>query len=128
MEVQVKKMKSKNIKKESKAYLDDIKKCLTCSSSLRTTFIRDLSSRVDMYIEENNIESIDDIIKYFGTPNEIAENFYSVNDINKLKRKAKIHTLIITALLILTVLLVVFVVYAIIFIDQNGGGITINNY
>ncbi len=115
-------------KNELKMYFNDIKKRLTCSYPLRIAFIRDFSSTVNMFIEENNTEAIEDIINHFGTPEEIAENFYSVNDISKLKKKAKIYSLVISALLVLSVLLVVFIVYAIIFIFQNGGGIIIKNY
>lgn len=128
MKVQVQKMKTKKTKKELRTYLNEIKHCLTCPYSLKTAFIKDFSSRVNAYIEENDTETIDDIIDYFGTPGEIAENFYSVNDIGKLKKKAKIYSLIIATLSVLSVLLVILVVYSVLFIFQNGGGIIINNY
>lgn len=107
-----------NIEKDLKKYYHDISKSLTFNRKKKQNIINTIKMNIKSYRENNPNANIDEIINYFGTPNDIAESYYdteTAGDIStriKLSRKILICT--VSALTLVLLIYIVIVVTALI--------------
>lgn len=83
-----------SFQKDLKTYKNQIKSKLICDSKVSKTFVKDLQNSIDNYIADNEVSSIDEIYKHFGTADDIANAFFETVDITTVKRKISIKKLI----------------------------------
>lgn len=76
-------------KGELRKYLNCAKKELICSSSIKEAYICELKSRINDFAEQNGDLTLDMLYTEFGSPKEIANNFWNNEDLEALKEKAK---------------------------------------
>ncbi|MDE5715584.1 MAG: hypothetical protein K2I42_05560 [Anaeroplasmataceae bacterium] len=112
------------LKKELKKYYNSIRKNLACSFNMKSVFISEFNSRVYDYLEENPNQTIENVIEYFGSPEEIAKSFDKDNEYYKSKaRNRLILEIILITLLIVSILVSCFVICNI--LSTLGGDSTI---
>lgn len=98
----------KNLEKEIKRYLSEVKKNLICSRKTKKPILSSVSSSVYDYIEENNVQDIESIYTHFGTPLEIAEIYLPEPDIKAIKRNVVLKRIILAVLICFLAYLVFF--------------------
>ena len=116
-----------NIEKDLKKYYKDISK--TLPRGRKKEIIRTIKSSVDSYLAENPNAKIDEVINYFGEPNDIAQSYYDnekAEDISsKIKLSHKILICIVTVLALALLIYIVFVVKALIHSIQTESAYSI---
>lgn len=104
-------MTDKQLDKDIKNYIKEVKSLLICDYKTQNKFIGDIKSRLDEHIENGLIHNIDDVYKRMGTPQDIAKAFFENADVKKVKKKMNITKIIligiIAALLMLAGTLVI---------------------
>lgn len=75
------------LKKEINQYIKEIKLNIICDFKTRKKFISDLKNSIYDFVECENIFSIDGVYNHFGTPRQIAKEFFLNLDFRKIKRK-----------------------------------------
>ncbi len=118
----------KKLNKEIKAYCQAIQKLLICPHSLKYAFIADFKSRIFDYVNERDAESINiqDIEHRFGSPEDIAQSFYSSQDMPRLQKAARKYTLFRILTLVSLVGLILITVLLVIILTDHGT-ITVTN-
>lgn len=98
------------INKDIEKYLEETKKNLVCPAAQKKSMINDLRNSIYDCVDDAKISDINEIYTHFGQPKDIAEQFISEIEPQKIKKAFKIHKLlivgIVTALLLLTISLV----------------------
>lgn len=92
--------------RESKKYIKSIEKALVGTNQQKQEFLKNISSAVDEYCEENSNASYNDICLRFGEPDVIAKELICDTDINQIKKKVGVKKIIAAGLAIMVVLLV----------------------
>lgn len=104
-------MTDKQLDKDIKNYIKEVKSLLICDYKTQNKFIGDIKCRLDEHIENGLIDNIDDVYKRMGTPQDIAKAFFENADVKKVKKKMNITKIIligiIAALLMLAGTLVI---------------------
>ena len=77
----------KELKKDINQYIKEIKLNIICDFKTRKKFISDLKNSIYDFVEDENIFSIDDVYHHFGTPQQIAKEFFLNLNFRKIKRK-----------------------------------------
>lgn len=107
-------------KKEIKNYYKAIRKKLYCSITMKHMLMVEFSNRVSEYLDSNQEADINNIINYFGTPDEIVRSF----DINNVSLKNKVKNRIIIErilfIMILVMILISSFIISKIIIDMGG--------
>ena len=67
---------TKNLNKELKNYYSELGKSLSCDSKKKKMITARLKSDVECYLLTNPEATFDDIIKKFGSPQEMIEQYY----------------------------------------------------
>lgn len=97
-------MTDKQLDKDIKNYIKEVKSLLICDYKTQNKFIGDIKCRLDEHIENGLIHNIDDVYKRMGTPHDIAKAFFENADVKKVKKKMNITKIVligvITALII----------------------------
>jgi len=57
-------------------YIKEISDNLICSSKTKKRFLKEFRCNVNEYVQTNRVQQFDDVIKHFGTPSEIAKEFF----------------------------------------------------
>lgn len=112
---------NKSLKKNIKMYLKEIKRVLPSSSCTKTNFYSVFKNRIYEYAEDNPSATYDDIIKEFGSPEELINSFDSKEYETTLISKKKQSVL----LKILTVCLAVVLLLSCIFLYHSLEDVTI---
>ncbi len=73
-------------KKDINQYIKEIKLNIICDFKTRKSLYRFKNSIYD-FVEDENIFSIDDVYHHFGTPQQIAKEFFLNLNFRKIKRK-----------------------------------------
>ena len=95
-----------------KQYLKEVATALTCTRGVKAVFIRQLKSDVKDYVQNNPDATKEDLIREFGSPEEIAAGFFDRNDYSAMLKKAKKRaTFWMVTAIVLAVVLVVFACY-----------------
>lgn len=104
----------KTIKHEIKKYFKDIKQLLSCPRSMKSAFIAELQSRIDELGEGGDL-TLENIMLEFGTPDQIARNFDTYENLKDLKIKAlkykKKQIFIVGLLSVLIFVLIMVLIY-----------------
>ncbi len=112
--------RNKKLKRDLKRYFTSIKKALICSYSMKLAFLAQFKINVTIFSEENNIDSIELIIKEFGTYEEISNNLYTDYDIEQLKKRAKRNSIYKALFILLVICFIILLIYFIIVILDAG--------
>ena len=100
---------NKLLKKRISAYLKEIKAGLNCSFNTKIAFISMLKSQIYAFFEDNADASFEDMVKNFGSPESIAENFESTSDTSLTARRIIIRTIEIASLVVLIAAVIILV-------------------
>jgi len=100
----------------SMGYIKSVKKKLPIPGKMAKKLLGDLGNSVDEYIQSNPSVSMDEIVKRFGEPESIANEYISALDQEKLKEEIKKSRFIKRAVLIVSAVLItaIIVTFAII--------------
>ena len=103
------KMKSKenDVQTEIETSFQQIAKALPREG--RRTLLPDIKAGVNSYLAENPEATVDDVIAYVVTPEDIAAEYYANQDGTKITKKIKASRLILTV--VLSIVLFVMAVY-----------------
>lgn len=88
-------MTDKQLDRDIKNYIKEIKSLLICDYKTQNKFIGDIKSRIDDHIENGLINNIDDVYKRMGSPHDIAMAFFENADVKKVKKKMNITKIIL---------------------------------
>ena len=77
----------KELKKDINQYIKEIKLNIICDFKTRKKFISDLKISIYDFVECENIFSVDEVYRHFGTPQQIAKEFFLGLNFRKIKRK-----------------------------------------
>ena len=78
---------NKQLKKDINQYIKEIKQNIICDFKTRKKFISDIKNSIYDFVECENSTSIDDVYHHFGTPQQIAKEFFVNADVKKIKRR-----------------------------------------
>lgn len=92
-------MSDKQLDKDVKIYIKEVKSLLICDYKTQKKFIGDIKSRIDEHIESGCVKNIDDIYKQIGTPQDIAKAFFENADVKKVKKKMNITRIILIGII-----------------------------
>lgn len=97
-------MTDKQLDKDIKNYIKEVKSLLICDYKTQNKFIGDIKCRLDEHIENGLIHNIDDVYKRMGTPQDIAKAFFENADVKKVKKKMNITKIILIGVIIALVI------------------------
>lgn len=97
-------MSDKQLDKDVKIYIKEVKSLLICDYKTQKKFIGDIKSRIDEHIESGCVKNIDDIYKQIGTPQDIAKAFFENADVKKVKKKMNISKTILIGIIVALVI------------------------
>lgn len=93
-------------------YLRSVKKLLHCPRTQRNEFLRQLETNIYFFISESEVEDMEEVIKEFGSPEEIAQNFLeecNIKTVSKsmnVKRKTSIAIVAIALIVAIAVIVI----------------------
>ena len=106
----------------SKQYLKEVAAALTCTRGVKAVFIRQLKSDVKDYVQSNPDATKEDLIRDFGSPEEISAGFFDRDDYSAMLKKAKKRaTFWMVSCIVLVVVLIVFATYFIEVVNSMSG-------
>ena len=76
-------------------YIKEISDSLVCSSKIKKRFLKEFRYDVNEYIQTNRVQKFDDVIKHFGTPHKIAEEFIIPENLEAIQKAVKLKKVII---------------------------------
>ncbi len=88
------------INKDIEKYLSQVKAYLPCKKSDKAVILADIRLAIYEFAENSDIQSIDDIYKRFGTPEEIAKAYLSDAEPNNIKKAINIRKVFVIAVVI----------------------------
>lgn len=91
---------NKQINKDIKKYFKEIKANIICDFRTKRKFISDIKSAVYDYAEAENAEDMNKIYNQFGTPQNIAKEFFLNADVKKIKRRMNITKVVFAGVVI----------------------------
>ena len=92
---------------EKKEYYNAVKRNICCGSKNKSEFLDDFSDKLSDYIDENPKADIDELIKNFGSPEEIADSFMQTLDEDEIQKAVRKKKIIITIAVCCVILLAV---------------------
>lgn len=84
----------RNLERSVRGYIGSVKKSLMCSDVQK--------KRV---VEENGVNSIDEIVRYFGAPETVAESFIDPGQNGEIRRRTSLKRAFIAFVCIIAMLL-----------------------
>ena len=109
------------INKDIEKYLSQVKAYLPCKKSDKAVILEDIRQAISEFAENSAIQSIDDIYKRFGTPEEIAKAYLSDAEPNNIKKAINIRKVFVIAVVIALSMLAL--TFLIIIIDSHSNEI-----
>ena len=109
------------INKDIEKYLSQVKAYLPCKKSDKAVILADIRQAIYEFAENSAIQSIDDIYKRFGTPEEIAKAYLSDAEPNNIKKAINIRKVFVIAVVIALSMLAL--TFLIIIIDSHSNEI-----
>ncbi len=102
-------------------YIKEISDNLVCSSKTKKRFLKEFRRDVNEYIQTNRVQKFDDVIKRFGTPSEIAKEFFVPENYCDFKHIIKFRHTVFKLLLVLAavILALVLLFLALSFVDVH---------
>ncbi|MBR3974971.1 MAG: hypothetical protein IKJ88_03820 [Clostridia bacterium] len=95
------------INKDIEKYISDVGTHLFCLKKNKKAVLADMREAICEFTENNEVNSIDDIYKRFGTPEEIAKAYIADTEPKNIKKAVNIRKLIVIAVVIALVMLAV---------------------
>ncbi|MBR4049852.1 MAG: hypothetical protein IKK09_05085 [Clostridia bacterium] len=89
-------------------YIKEISNNLVCSSKIKERFLKEFRSDVNEYIQINRVQQFDDVIKHFGTPHKIAEEFIIPDNFKFIQKAINLKK---TIIIFSSIVLFSFIVY-----------------
>ena len=93
-------MTDKQLNKDIKGYIREIKSYLICDHKTQRKFINDFKNDVYDYIEENSVNGINSVREHFGEAEKIAKGFIENADTRKIKKRMNIRNAITAGIII----------------------------
>ncbi len=115
------------INKDIEKYLSQVKAYLPCKKSDKAVILEDIRQAISEFAENSAIQSIDDIYKRFGTPEEIAKAYLSDAEPKNIKKAISLRKVLVWAVVAVVLAFVIFLLS--IFIEsyrQGHGTVTID--
>ena len=115
------------INKDIEKYLSQVKAYLPCKKSDKAVILEDIRQAIYEFAENSAIQSIDDIYKRFGTPEEIAKAYLSDAEPKNIKKAIRLRKVLVWAVVAVVLAFVIFLLS--IFIEsyrQGHGTVTID--
>lgn len=110
-------MTNNNLNNSIDIYLQEIYKKLHISDKEKKAFLRYLKSDIYQFREDNPNITMADIYERFGTPDEVAENYYESIDTEdiqkKLSNKRLNRSAILLAVFLIAVIAVIWILLAV---------------
>lgn len=91
----------------SRQYISEIKALFPILRKSEKKYIANLKITIEDYCEDNNVTSIEQLYKDYGTPNDVVNSYYSTIDINYLINRIRIAKHIkrfVAAILVLAII------------------------
>lgn len=107
-------------------YIREIKKYLTGRLTKRWAICAELKNILRDTYDDDEYLTIEMLYEEFGTPKEVAESFYARADVNKLKRRTGIYTVIAVSICVVAVIAIALSV-AVIVHSTNNNTTTVSN-
>ena len=85
--------------KELKAYRRQTQKLLLVKTDASDRFLAELESAVCDYVDAENVNDMQKVTARFGTPEQIAKEFFAQTDIERVRKKLAVKKWIVTALI-----------------------------
>lgn len=127
-------MKNKNHKTEKaiRQYLRSVKREVNCSPARKAKVLEQLETDILLYAEEHELSDISEIVRRFGSPEEIAKSFMEELDMKEathsLKSNRKIIAIILTIVFVTAVTVIVLTVYNFWRNERFRGGYYVETY
>lgn len=103
-------------KRVVRQYIREVKSKLACSFSMKQAILKAIRQR----ISECEPQSIEDLYREIGSPENIAENIESVEDVRQLNKIAKkYHSLIVISVICAVVAVISFLFTAIVILTGD---------
>ena len=115
------------INKDIEKYLSQVKAYLPCKKSDKAVILEDIRQAISEFAENSDIQSIDDIYKRFGTPEEIAKAYLSDAEPKNIKKAISLRKVLVWAVVAVVLAFVIFLLS--LFIEsyrQGHGTVTID--
>lgn len=110
-----------------KQYLKEVAAALTCARGVKAVFIRQLKSDAKDYVQNTPDATKEDLIRAFGSPEEISAGFFDRKDYNLMLKKAKKRaTIWMVTSIVLAIVLIVFATYFIEVVKSMSGSYEIS--
>ena len=87
------------LERELKTYRRQIKKLLLVKTDASERFLEELDGNIADFIEAEKVTAFSSVQSHFGTPEEIAKEFFAQTDINAVRKKLALKKGIAAALL-----------------------------
>ena len=88
-----------DFERELKKYQKQIKKLLLVRTDASSAFLSELQNNISDFSQTENVTDISRVIQRFGSPEEIAKEFFAQTDINSARKKLAVKNAVIAALL-----------------------------
>lgn len=88
-----------------RGYIGSVKKSLMCSDVQKKRVVAEIEDDVYAYVEENGVNSIDEIVRYFGAPETVAESFIDPGQNGEIRRRTSLKRAFIAFVCIIAMLL-----------------------
>ena len=113
------------INKDIEKYISDVGTHLFCLKKNKKAVLADIREAICEFTENNEVDSIDDIYRRFGTPEEIAKAYIADTEPKNIKKAVNIRKLIVIAVVIALVMVAVTLIVNI--VDSHNGNIVAYN-
>ena len=90
----------KNEQKIIASYIRDVNKQLIATRTQKRRLVDDLKNDIRQHIADGKIAGYDDIVAYFGTPEQVAKDFFATADIKEIKKKLFRKRIVILAIVV----------------------------
>ncbi len=109
------------IGKDIEKYISEVGTHLFCLKKNKKEVLAEIREAVFEFAENNEVHSIDDIYKRFGTPEEIAKAYLSDAEVQNIKKAINIRKVSVAAVAIVLAMLAITFIIAI--VDSHNANV-----
>ena len=106
------------ISKDIDKYISEVGTHLFCLKKNKKEVLAEIREAVFEFAENNDVHSIDDIYKRFGTPEEIAKAYLSDAEVQNIKKAINIRKVSVAAVAIVLAMLAI--TFIIVIVDSHN--------
>ena len=100
------------LRNEIKKYLKEIRSLLFCDSKTLKGFLKDFENDVTNFADDNGVTDMQQIIEHFGTPDQVAREFFETTDLRKIKNRLQVKRYILCGVLVALLVWAIAVTFA----------------